>query len=66
LAIESFANEGQLIAEQIWEHSGEGTGSATPLAWSHAEYIRLLVSTVQGRVVDCPPPVVARYGKKKS
>ena len=66
LAIESFANEGQLIAEQVWEHSGEGTGSATPLAWSHAEYIRLLVSTVQGRVVDCPPPVAARYGKKKS
>lgn len=63
LAMERFANEGELIAEQVWEHSGEGTGSATPLAWSHAEYVRLLVSTVRGKVVDCPPPVAGRYLK---
>lgn len=39
-----FANEGLMIPEQVWEHSGEGTGSATPLAWSHAEYVKLLWS----------------------
>lgn len=39
-----FANEGGMLPEQVWEHSGEGTGAATPLAWSHAEYIKLLWS----------------------
>lgn len=39
-----FANEGNMIPEQVWEHSGEGTGAATPLAWSHAEYVKLLWS----------------------
>ena len=39
-----FANNGLMIPEQVFENSGEGTGSATPLAWSHAEYIKLLWS----------------------
>lgn len=39
-----FANAGAMIPEQVWEHTGEGTGSATPLAWAHAEYIKLLWS----------------------
>ncbi|MCP4913610.1 MAG: hypothetical protein GY909_10865 [Oligoflexia bacterium] len=39
-----FANQGLMIPEQIFEHNGEGTGAATPLAWSHAEYIKLLWS----------------------
>ena len=40
----AFANAGQMIPEQVWEHSGEGTGAATPLAWSHAEFVKLLWS----------------------
>jgi glucoamylase len=63
LTMERFANTGQILSEQVWEHSGEGTGSATPLAWSHAEYVRLLVSYVHGKVMDCPPPVAKRYLK---
>lgn len=39
-----FANSGLMIPEQVFENSGEGTGSATPLAWAHAEYIKLLWS----------------------
>lgn len=39
-----FANSGLMIPEQVFESNGEGTGSATPLAWSHAEYIKLLWS----------------------
>ncbi len=38
-----FANSGLMIPEQVFEN-GEGTGGATPLAWSHAEYIKLLWS----------------------
>lgn len=63
-AMEQFANEGLLLSEQVWEETGAGTGSATPLAWSHAEYIRLLASIVGGKVTDCPPPVAARYARK--
>lgn len=36
-----FANKGQMIPEQVFEVTGEGTGGATPLAWSHAEYVKL-------------------------
>lgn len=39
-----FANSGAMLPEQVWEHTGEGTGAATPLAWSHAEYVKLLWS----------------------
>lgn len=39
-----FANDGLMIPEQVFEKTGEGTGAATPLAWSHAEYIKLLWS----------------------
>lgn len=39
-----FANSGLMLPEQVFESSGEGTGAATPLAWSHAEYIKLIWS----------------------
>jgi glucoamylase len=41
---EFFANEGNMIPEQVYENTGIGTGGATPLAWSHAEFIKLLWS----------------------
>ena len=37
-------NAGGLLPEQIFEATGEGTGAATPLAWSHAEFIKLIWS----------------------
>jgi glucoamylase len=40
----AFANKGLMLPEQVFEHSGEGTGAATPLAWSHAEYLKTLWS----------------------
>jgi glucoamylase len=42
-----FANDGLMIPEQVWdrgENFGKGTGSATPLAWSMAQFIRLAMS----------------------
>ena len=47
-----FANAGNMLPEQVWEHSGEGTGAATPLAWSHAEFIKLLWSKNLKRNVE--------------
>ena len=72
-AMELFANEGLLIPEQVWDgvgaaspHGytrGEGTDSATPLAWSHAEYVKLLRSVSDGQVWDSYAPVKARFAR---
>ena len=67
-----FANDGMMIPEQVWDRSksprpefrfGEGTGSATPLAWSMAQFIRLAINIKQGHNIETPPVVAARYLK---
>ena len=62
------ANDGLLLPEQVWdgrpptsEPAGEGTRSATPLAWTHAQYIRLAWSIARGRPVERPCVVAVRY-----
>ncbi len=69
-AMEGFANQTQLLPEQIWDrpdipaqllYFGKQTGSATPLMWAHAEYIKLLRSAADGRVFDLLPEVADRY-----
>ena len=72
-AMELFANDGLMIPEQVWDgvgaksaHDyalGEGTDSATPLAWSHAEYVKLLRSVSDGQVWDNYAPVKARFSR---
>jgi glucoamylase len=68
--MESFANEGGLISEQIWDSPdlpekdlflGKPSGSAMPLVWAHAEYIKLRRSLRDQRVFDLPPQTVQRY-----
>jgi glucoamylase len=67
------ANDGHMLPEQVWAPDfppagqpgfplGEGTFSATPLAWSHAQYVRLAWSIQAGRPVERPSIVAARYG----
>ena len=67
-----FANAGLMIPEQVWDRTasprpwlefGEGTGSATPLAWSMAQFIRLATNLQEGRNLDTPDLVAARYVK---
>jgi len=41
---------------------GKGTGSATPLGWTHAQFIRLAWSIDAGRPVERPELVSCRYG----
>ena len=59
-----------MIPEQIWdagdipEHNlfnGHPTGSGMPLAWAHAEYIKLLRSLHEGTVWDRIPQTEQRY-----
>jgi glucoamylase len=67
-----FANEGMMLPEQVWDQPqsagpelkfGEGTGSATPLAWSMAQFIRLAVNLKSKTNLDTPKLVAARYLK---
>jgi glucoamylase len=71
-AMMAFANDGLMIPEQVWDRSesprpefrfGKGTGSATPLAWSMAQFVRLVISIKQGHNVETPAVVKARYLK---
>ena len=68
-----FANDGGMIPEQVWDREespaaslrfGAGTGSATPLAWSMAQFIRLAMSIERGRNVETPRVVWERYGRR--
>jgi glucoamylase len=52
--LETLAGPEQLLSEQVWEQSGEPTGSARPLVWAHAEYVILLRAILTGRVDDQP------------
>jgi glucoamylase len=70
-AIAASGNDGFMIPEQVWDENppsgrpgfrrGEGTFSATPLAWSHAQFIRLAHSIDAGRPVELPRIVARRY-----
>ena len=63
-------NAGYMLPEQVWDENppsgsgfppGEGTFSATPLAWTHAQYIRLAWSIDKGEPVEQPSIVAERY-----
>ncbi len=71
---EGFATCGQLLPEQVWDEAdrpdwslrlGQPAGSAVPLVWAHAEYLKLLRSAVDGKVFDRIDPVYERYCEKK-
>lgn len=73
-AMEQFAKPHDLLPEQVWQGpdhpeagllSGRPTGSARPLLWAHAEYIRLLRSASDGKVFDLVPEVANRYLKDR-
>jgi glucoamylase len=68
--LESLASSEGFLPEQSWDRGdlperelyfGRPTGSAMPLVWAHAEYLKLLRSLSDGRVFDLPPQTVARY-----
>ena len=62
-----FANDGLMLPEQVWDRNGAGfrigtgTGSATPLAWSMAQFIRLAMNIERGRNLETPRVVRERY-----
>ena len=65
-----FGNDGLMLPEQVWDREhptdygwefGEGTGGATPLAWSMAGFIRLAHGIDAGEPVETPAVVRDRY-----
>ena len=67
-SIADAGNDGGMIPEQVWDGrpptsrpAGEGTFSATPLAWSHAQLVRLAWSIDAGAPVEQPSIVACRY-----
>ncbi len=69
-AFEACAGDGGLLPEQTWDapdipaqelFAGRPSGSAMPLAWAHAEHLKLARSLHDGRVYDLPPQTWERY-----
>ena len=61
---ERAASSSKMIAEQVWDEGpleGKGTGSATPLNWSHAEYLKLMKSVYYQRDFETFSVVKDRY-----
>jgi len=74
-AMEGFSSTGGMLPEQIWDQAdlpergmyyGRPSGSAMPLVWAHAEYLKLLRSVDDGRVFDRLPIVESRYIGRKA
>jgi glucoamylase len=73
-AIEQFSSVGGMLPEQVWDYDdipsrgmyrGRSAGSAQPLVWAHAEYLKLLRSAADGRVFDRIQAVEDRYAVPK-
>jgi glucoamylase len=73
-ALRGFSNPGGLLPEQIWDGPdmperelflGHPSGSAMPLVWAHAEYLKLCRSLDDGQVFDLPPQTAERYSSKE-
>jgi glucoamylase len=73
-AMAAMASESGLLPEQVWdgpplaEHGllpGRPTGSAMPLAWAHAEFVKLALSRALGRPLDRSVAVWRRYQARR-
>ncbi len=69
-AMNAMAGAGGLLPEQVWDAAplperglapGRPSGSAMPLAWAHAEFVKLAASRAMGRIFDRPEAVWRRY-----
>ncbi|HZD04397.1 MAG TPA: glycoside hydrolase family 15 protein, partial [Longimicrobiales bacterium] len=74
-AMEDFSSAGGMIPEQIWDAQdlperelfmGRPSGSAMPLVWAHAEYLKLVRSLRDGEVFDIPPYGWERYVRQNT
>ena len=73
-AMEQFSSFGGMLPEQVWDYAdlpsegmyfGRSAGSAQPLVWAHAEYLKLLRSVADGKVFDRISVVADRYARSQ-
>jgi glucoamylase len=67
------AGRGGLLPEQVWDAApiparglapGHPSGSAMPLLWTHAEYLKLLVARDRGKPIELLKAIEDRYSAK--
>jgi glucoamylase len=70
VAMTRMASVGGMLPEQVWDTApiperglfpGRPSGSAMPLVWAHAEYLKLVASRSLGHPFDRPTAVWERY-----
>ena len=70
----AMTGPGGMMPEQVWDSAalpalrlfpGRPTGAAMPLAWAHAEFIKLMISRHLGYPFDRPAAVWRRYGGRR-
>lgn len=73
--IRNCASAGGLLPEQVWDgppiperglFPGRPSGSAMPLVWTHAEFLKLLVAHESGHPVELLRDVEARYARPRA
>jgi glucoamylase len=73
-AMAAMTGPGGMMPEQVWDATplpdrrlfpGLPTGSAMPLAWTHAEFVKLMISRQLGYPFDRPAAVWQRYGGRR-
>ena len=69
-AMRRMGSSGGMLPEQVWDSDaipgrglapGRPSGSAMPLAWAHAEYVKLVRSIALGHAIDRPAAAWHRY-----
>jgi glucoamylase len=73
-AMAAMTGPGGMMPEQVWDSAalperrlfpGQPSGSAMPLAWTHAEFIKLVISRSLGYPIDRPAAAWRRYGGQR-
>lgn len=68
------ASEGGMIPEQVWDTTsiparhlepGRATGSAMPLVWAHAEFLKLALAAKRGAPIERLDAVAKRYRRAR-
>ena len=72
--MQNMAGPGHMLAEQVWDRRetpdpsrfrfGEATGSANPLAWTNAQFIRLALAVHDRRLPETPDIVLEHFRGK--
>lgn len=69
------ASTGGLLPEQVWDSAaiddrglfpGRPSGSAMPLLWSHAEFLKLLIARANGRPLELLHDVEKHFGSARA